>query len=101
MPICGVALRSHTEQQKSTIHIQPCLKWEGTLGNRKAPERIILYKPPSVCPKPNCRCSCFMSHEDGWQCWNCMKIIYRDSLLPLISNNGIEKITEKAGLRST
>ena len=44
-------------------------------------ERFIepeLYgKPPSVCPKANCGSTFFIPHEDGWQCFNCMKIIYK------------------------
>ena len=39
-----------------------------------------LYKhAPSVCPKPGCGGRGFIPHEDGWQCFNCMKIIYRDN----------------------
>jgi ribosomal protein S27AE len=44
--------------------------------------------PPRVCPKPSCGGTFFISHEDGWQCWNCMKIIYRDqSILSQILNS--------------
>jgi hypothetical protein len=34
--------------------------------------------PPRVCSKPGCQGTLFIPHDDGWQCWNCMKIIYRD-----------------------
>ena len=32
---------------------------------------------PSVCTKPGCEGTVFFLHEDGWQCFNCMKIIYK------------------------
>jgi len=39
-----------------------------------------LYKnAPSYCTKPGCRGSVFIHHDDGWQCFNCMKIVYRDN----------------------
>ncbi|MEJ2046830.1 MAG: hypothetical protein P8X92_01810 [Dehalococcoidia bacterium] len=34
-------------------------------------------KPPEICTKPYCHGTSFVKHEDGWQCLNCMKIIYR------------------------
>ena len=33
---------------------------------------------PGVCPKPNCGGVVFFKHVDGWQCFNCNKIIYRE-----------------------
>jgi hypothetical protein len=37
-----------------------------------------LYKtPPSVCTKASCGSTVFIPHEDGWQCFNGMKIIYK------------------------
>ena len=42
-----------------------------------------LYKEaPSLCTKPGCGGTIFLPHEDGWQCFNCMKIIYKASLKP-------------------
>jgi len=41
------------------------------------PKLYIL--PPSVCTKPGCGGTFFIPHEDGWQCFNCMKIIYKAS----------------------
>ena len=32
---------------------------------------------PDICPKPGCNGKRFLPHEDGWQCFNCMKIIYK------------------------
>ncbi|MFC2024395.1 hypothetical protein ACFLTJ_02295 [Chloroflexota bacterium] len=49
-------------------------------------------KPPPVCPKPWCRSDYFIPHEDGWQCWNCMKIIYQGDPLPLIPNNHPQRV---------
>jgi hypothetical protein len=44
--------------------------------------------PPKVCLKPGCNGTLFIPHDDGWQCWNCMKIIYRDqSMLSHILNS--------------
>ena len=40
-------------------------------------EPELYDKPPSVCPKANCGGTSFIPHEDGWQCFNCMKIIYK------------------------
>ena len=51
-----------------------------------------LPKPPSVCPKPQCGGTYFIPHEDGLQCWDCMKIIYRDQPLPHIANNHPERV---------
>jgi len=34
-------------------------------------------KPPEICTKPYCHGTYFVKHEDGWQCLNCMKIIYK------------------------
>jgi hypothetical protein len=34
--------------------------------------------PPTACSKPDCKGMFFIPHDDGWQCWNCMKIVYRD-----------------------
>jgi ribosomal protein S27AE len=43
---------------------------------------------PPVCPKPDCGGTVFLPHEDGWQCFNCMKIIYKaqsqEGLAPVI-----------------
>ncbi|HEY56602.1 MAG TPA: hypothetical protein G4N90_04105 [Dehalococcoidia bacterium] len=41
--------------------------------------------PPPVCTKPGCGGRLFIPHEDGWQCFNCMKIIYR-SQPPVLCN---------------
>lgn len=40
-----------------------------------------LTRPPEVCPKPNCGNTVFVRDTDGWQCLNCMKIIYRKQLV--------------------
>ena len=32
---------------------------------------------PSICIKPGCGGSIFIPHDDGWQCFNCMKIVYK------------------------
>ena len=32
---------------------------------------------PDICTKPGCGGTLFLPHEDGWQCFNCMKIIYK------------------------
>ena len=57
-----------------------------TLGIESQTLRIrYISKPPQVCPKPNCECTIFIRHVDGWQCLNCMKIIYRKQLV--ISSN--------------
>ncbi len=40
-------------------------------------ESKLYEKPPLVCPKANCGSTVFIPHEDGWQCFNCMKIIYK------------------------
>ena len=40
-------------------------------------EPKLYEKQPSVCPKENCGGTIFLPHEDGWQCFNCMKIVYK------------------------
>ena len=48
-----------------------------------------LPKPPSVCPK--CHESKYIvTHEDGWQCWNCMKIIYKNAPIIDLDTNDTE-----------
>lgn len=42
-------------------------------------EPELYEKPPEVCPKEECNGTFFIPHEDGWQCFNCMKIIYKAS----------------------
>ena len=57
-------------------------------GSRRKKELALLEAelataPPPVCTKPGCGGSVFIPHEDGWQCFNCMKIIYRRQDSPL------------------
>ena len=40
-------------------------------------EPHYVNKCPTSCPKPNCEGTIFLPHEEGWQCFNCMKIIYK------------------------
>jgi ribosomal protein S27AE len=47
---------------------------------------------PSFCPKCNCQGKYLIPHEDGWQCWNCMKIIYKN----LPSREEIEDVADVA-----
>lgn len=42
-------------------------------------KRIKLLEPPPECPKCYSGAKYFVAHEDGWQCWNCMKIIYQET----------------------
>ena len=44
-------------------------------GNFLEPK--LYNQAPSVCTKPGCGSKEFIPHEDGWQCFNCMKIIYK------------------------
>jgi len=62
------------------------------MRRKKTPQVTTYSEPPAVCPKPNCGCTNFIPHEDGWQCLNCMKIIYRSAPLPYIANNRPERI---------
>jgi len=48
-------------------------------------DTIHANKPPQVCPKPYCYGATFIRHEDGWQCLNCMKVIYRHK--PVVDSN--------------
>jgi hypothetical protein len=45
-------------------------------------EPKLYQQAPSVCTKPGCGGTVFIPHEDGWQCFNCMKIIYKVSTEP-------------------
>jgi hypothetical protein len=40
-------------------------------------EPELYGQAPSVCTKPGCGGTVFIPHEDGWQCFNCMKIVYK------------------------
>ena len=40
-------------------------------------EPELYDEPPAVCPKANCGGTVLIPHEDGWQCFNCMKIVYK------------------------
>ena len=44
---------------------------------------------PDKCPKPYCQSTRFVRHEDGWQCLNCMKVIYKDK--PIVNLTTKEK----------
>ena len=44
---------------------------------QKLLERKLCSKEPDMCTKPGCRGTLFLPHEDGWQCFNCMNIIYK------------------------
>lgn len=45
-------------------------------GEEQIKKMLEKFLEPVVCPKPGCGCTKFLRHEDGWQCWNCFKIIY-------------------------
>jgi hypothetical protein len=62
------------------------------MRRNKIPQRTLYSELPSICPKPYCGSTSFILHEDGWQCLNCMKIIYKDEPLPYIANNHPERI---------
>jgi ribosomal protein S27AE len=61
----------------------------------KLAEPDLFTQPPRVCPKPGCGGTFFISHEEGWQCFNCMKILYKASqsvsALPVIRRYRREK----------
>ncbi len=48
------------------------IEMEGELVEPK-----LYNQAPAVCTKPGCGGTFFLQHEDGWQCFNCMKIIYK------------------------
>ncbi len=39
----------------------------------------LYNEAPPGCTKLGCGGTVFIPHEDGWQCFNCMKIIYRNN----------------------
>lgn len=45
-------------------------------------EPVFKTECPKVCPKPGCGGMVFLPHEEGWQCFNCMKIVYKASAPP-------------------
>jgi hypothetical protein len=42
-------------------------------------EPKLYDEAPPVCTKAGCGCTVLIPHEDGWQCFNCMKIMYKAS----------------------
>lgn len=50
-------------------------------------EPTLHTRPPAICPKPGCEGKLFIPHEDGWQCFNCMKILYQDKQVSLRYHN--------------
>jgi len=40
-------------------------------------EPDLYSQAPTVCTKPGCGGTVIVSHEDGWQCFSCMKVIYK------------------------
>jgi hypothetical protein len=46
-------------------------------------QQTCLSGRPIVCPKCKYTGKYILAHEDGWQCLNCMKIIYRNQPLPI------------------
>lgn len=45
--------------------------------SEKLLEPKLYSQAPPVCTKPGCEGTVFIPHEDGWQCFSCMKIIYK------------------------
>ncbi len=45
--------------------------------SEKLLEPKLYSQAPSVCTKPGCQGKIIVPHEDGWQCFSCMKIIYK------------------------
>ena len=66
------------------------------MKHSKIQQRILQTEPPLLCPKPNCGGTLFIPHEDGWQCFNCMKITY-------MANEGAAKnsinVNKKQGMK--
>jgi hypothetical protein len=60
----------------------------------KSLEPDLYNQTPSMCTKPGCSGTVFIPHEDGWQCFNCMKIIYQ------ANNNVTKKIFTKRYARN-
>jgi ribosomal protein S27AE len=52
-------------------------------------EPKLYDEAPSVCTKAGCGGTVLIPHEDGWQCFNCMKIMYRAS--EKLTNNVIKR----------
>ena len=46
-------------------------------------EPQLYNQAPAVCTKPGCGGTIFLPHEDGWQCFNCMKIVYKANDRPV------------------
>ena len=42
-------------------------------------EPKLYREEPGICAKPGCGGQLFFKHEDGWQCLNCMKIMYKSN----------------------
>jgi len=40
-------------------------------------EPELYTQAPAACIKPGCGGTVIVPHEDGWQCFSCMKIIYK------------------------
>ena len=54
-------------------------------------EPKLYESPPAVCTKPGCGGTIFLPHEDGWQCFNCMKIIYKYKASPKVDDPNVFK----------
>ncbi|MFC2024024.1 hypothetical protein ACFLTJ_00365 [Chloroflexota bacterium] len=50
-------------------------------------QQTYLSRRPIACPKCKYTGKYIIAHEDGWQCFNCMKIIYSYRPLPKTHSN--------------
>ena len=46
-------------------------------------QQTFSFGRPMVCPKCKYTARYIVTHEDGWQCLNCMKIIYKNKPMPI------------------
>ena len=76
----GVVKETNTQKEAND-----CANRIGDVENAEEPKTNSAGRP-IVCPKCKYTGKYIVAHEDGWQCLNCMKIIYRDQPLP-ISNS--------------
>ena len=53
-------------------------------------EPELYTEAPRVCLKPGCEGTIFLRHEEGWQCFNCMKIVYKANR-PMNGSGGIKR----------
>lgn len=73
---------SVVEKEVTTREVHNCSDIKENIKTIEEQQIFSLVRP-IVCPKCKYTGKYITVHEDGWQCFNCMKIIYKNKPMPI------------------